>query len=89
MPKVPSEPIKSCFKSKPVLFFFIVFKSLWNSPLGKTASIPRILLLIEPYLITLSPPALVAILPPIWQLPFEPSEIGISSPNGSNLSFAS
>ena len=33
---------------------------------------PRILLLIEPNLITFNPPALVAIFPPIWQLPLDP-----------------
>ena len=45
-----------------------------------TASTPRTLPCRDPYLSSLTPPALVARLPPMWQLPFAPRSRGMVKP---------
>lgn len=64
MPRVPYPPIKSCFKSKPVLSLRISDLMSNTSPLGRTAYKPKICDLKEPYLTTYFPPALVEAFPP-------------------------
>lgn len=77
MPIVPSELIKSCFKSYPVLSLWIFDLKSKIYPFGKTAYKPNIWDLNEPYFTTYFPPAFVDALPPIWQEPFAPKSSGI------------
>ena len=78
-PRVPSEPIKNCFKSYPELSFISFFKEEIIVPSGRTASIPITKFRVIPYLKTLRPPALVEIAPPIWAEPLAPKFNGKSS----------
>lgn len=64
-PIVPYPPIKSCFRSYPVLSLKISDLMSRIYPEGKTASRPKMCDLKEPYFITYFPPALVEALPPI------------------------
>ena len=82
-PKVPYEPMNSCFKSYPVLSFGIYDLRSKISPPGSTASKPRIWDLNDPYLITYFPPALVEAFPPTWHEPLAPRSRGISNPFSS------
>ena len=78
-PRVPSEPIKSCFKSYPELSFISFFNDEIIVPSGRTASIPITKLRVIPYLKTLKPPAFVDIAPPIWAEPLAPKFNGRSN----------
>lgn len=78
MPSVPSLPINNYFRSYPVLSFLKVVILSRISPLGSTAFRPIQLACRLLCLIKLMPPAFVAKLPPIWQLPFAPRSIGKS-----------
>ena len=69
IPKVPSLPINSCFKSYPLLSFLKLVKLFHISPLAKTTSIPNTKSRAMPYLRTLIPPAFVDKFPPIVQDP--------------------
>ena len=71
-PKVPSVPIKSCFKSYPELFFSISFKDVTILPSANTASNPSTESRVIPYLTTMLPPALVDMLPPMVHEPLAP-----------------
>lgn len=65
IPKEPSDPIKICFKSIPVLSFRIFDLKFNTYPLAITVSIPKILALKGPYFIKYFPPALVDTFPPM------------------------
>jgi len=65
IPRHPSDPMKSYFKSKPVLSFLFYDVKSSISPVGSTTSIPNIYPLSNPFLTTLRPPAFVDTFPPI------------------------
>ena len=61
---------------EPVLFFKRRFMDETIVPSARTASSPRTLCRVIPHLMTRLPPALVAIVPPIVALPFDPRSMG-------------
>mmetsp|Transcript_4422 Transcript_4422/g.15514 ORF Transcript_4422/g.15514 Transcript_4422/m.15514 type:complete len:242 (-) Transcript_4422:24-749(-) len=85
-PSVPSAPMKSCFRSYPVVSFLSGLRTSRISPLAKTTSRPRTEPWSEPYLRYRMPPALVEMLPPMWQLPLAPRSRGIIRPSLARVS---
>src|SRR6218665_3188502 len=77
-PKVPSEPMNRCLRSRPVLFLRSRYRPSQICPSGNTTSSPRTFSRVLPKRNTPVPPALVAILPPIWQDPSAPRLTGYS-----------
>jgi hypothetical protein len=68
IPRDPSDPMNSCFKSYPVLSLRKVDRFSRIVPSGSTTSNPRTVPCNEPYRSKRRPPALVATFPPMWQL---------------------
>ena len=75
---VPSEPIKRCLRSVPVLSFRSVVMLSRIVPSAKTAVRPTQLACRELWRMNLIPPAFVARFPPIKQEPFAPRSRGTS-----------
>ena len=76
MPRIPSDPIKSCLRSIPELSLRKGLRFSIIVPLGSTTSSPKTQFLVIPYLKTRSPPALVEITPPTCAEPLAPKLSG-------------
>mmetsp|Transcript_60322 Transcript_60322/g.142121 ORF Transcript_60322/g.142121 Transcript_60322/m.142121 type:complete len:214 (+) Transcript_60322:842-1483(+) len=79
-PSVPSLPISRWCRWYPVLSFRSEETLSTIVPSARTASTPSTVPCSDPYRTSLSPPAFVATLPPIWQLPFAPRSSGTMKP---------
>ena len=76
-PRRPSDPMKTCFKSNPLLFFRTFEDRSRTEPSASTTFMPVIFPRKGPNFIKYLPPALVARLPPKRQEPEAPKSHGI------------
>ena len=86
IPKVPSDPISICLRSKPRLSFLSGTRPEKISPSASTASIPSTCARIVPWRRTCVPPALVEMRPPTVAEPLPPSVRGKRKPCSSAVS---